>query len=165
MSLKDNIAGIIAQEKGLIFDSFDEAVAFAIGSALRDRGLREGLGIVADVRTWERPMFYMALPGTNGDNWHWVRRKVNLVQRHGKSSYRAHLEAGGDQPALAAVSGLDNADYVLRGGSFPINVRGAGIIGAVTVSGLHERDDHAVVVDAICDHLRLDKTAFALPSL
>ena len=44
-------------------------------------------------------------------------------------------------------------------------ILGAGMIGAITASGLHERDDHRVVVDAICDHLRIDRTAFTLPPL
>jgi uncharacterized protein (UPF0303 family) len=36
------------------------------------------------------------------------------------------------------------------------------MIGCVTVSGLHERDDHALAVDAICEELGLDKKEFAL---
>jgi uncharacterized protein (UPF0303 family) len=165
MSLQDNIAAIIAQEKGLVFDAFDEATAFSIGSRLRERALREKFAIVADVRTWDRQMFFMGVPGTSADNATWVQRKVNLVRQRLKASYRAHLEAGGNEPPLSVVSGLDNADFVLRGGSFPIRVRGAGIIGAVTTSGLHERDDHQIVVEAIADELKLDKTLFALPPL
>jgi uncharacterized protein (UPF0303 family) len=52
---------------------------------------------------------------------------------------------------------------VLAGGGFPIRVKGAGMIGCLTISGLHERDDHAVAVDALCDELGLDKKEFALP--
>ena len=92
MSRQDDIRLVIEQEKALVFAEFDEAVAFRIGSALRDTALAGGLGIVADVRTWERPLFYMAMPGTTGDNPHWVRRKANLVQRVAKSSYRVVLE-------------------------------------------------------------------------
>jgi uncharacterized protein (UPF0303 family) len=51
------------------------------------------------------------------------------------------------------------------GGGFPIRVKGAGLIGAITVSGLHERDDHGVVVAAICDHLGVDQTPLRLPPL
>ena len=35
------------------------------------------------------------------------------------------------------------------GGSFPIFVEGVGCIGAVTVSGLRQRDDHEFVVEAL----------------
>jgi uncharacterized protein (UPF0303 family) len=33
----------------------------------------------------------------------------------------------------------------------------------VTISGLHERVDHGIVVDALCDHLGLARDRFALP--
>lgn len=165
MSREDDIKTIIRQEQELVFPDFDEARAFAIGSALRERALRDGLGIVADVRAWDRPLFYMALPGTTGDNPNWVRRKANTVQRLMKSTYRVVLEKNWDGDFFPPRRGLDNMDFVLAGGGFPIRVKGAGMIGAITVSGLHERDDHAVVVEAICDHLGLDKKALALPPL
>jgi uncharacterized protein (UPF0303 family) len=54
------------------------------------------------------------------------------------------------------------ADYALAGGGFPIRLEGTGVIGAITVSGLPERDDHCLVVDALCDHLGRDRAALAL---
>ncbi len=165
MSREDDVKQIIAQEQGLVFSQFDEAVAFSLGSRVRERGLREQLGLVVDVRTWDRPLFYMALPGTSGDNVEWVRRKFNLVRRVMRSSYRVVLENKTEFDHFLPRRGLDNADYVLAGGGFPIRVKGAGMIGCITVSGLHERDDHQVAVDAICDELGLDKTPFTLPPL
>lgn len=165
MSREDDVKKIIEQENALVFSQFDEAVAFSLGTRLRDRALRDGLGIVADVRTWDRPLFYMALPGTSGDNPNWVRRKYNLVQRVMKSSYRVVLENTAEVDYFLPRRGLDNMDFVLAGGGFPIKVKGAGMIGCVTVSGLHERDDHRLAVDAICDELGLDRTSFALGPL
>ncbi len=66
MSNADDIRMVKEQEKALILPSFDEAIAFQLGSALRDRGLREGLGIVADVRTWDRPLFSHGAAGEHG---------------------------------------------------------------------------------------------------
>jgi uncharacterized protein (UPF0303 family) len=163
MAREDDIKQIIAQEQGLVFPRFDEAVAFSLGMRIRERAVNEGLGLVADVRTWDRPLFYMALPPTTGDNQHWVRRKYNLVQRVSKSSYRVVLENTSGVDHFPPRRGLDDADFVLAGGGFPIRVAGAGMIGCVTVSGLHERDDHAVAVDAICDELGVDRKEFALP--
>ncbi|MEO8756438.1 MAG: heme-degrading domain-containing protein [Devosia sp.] len=165
MSKQDDIRLVIEQEKALVFPEFDEAIAFKLGSALRDAALAGKYGIVADVRTWDRPLFYMALPGTTGDNPNWVRRKANLVQTVMKSSYRVVLEKSWPEDYFPPRRGLDNMEVVLAGGSFPIRVKGAGMIGAITASGLHERDDHRVVVDVICDHLGLDKKAFTLPPL
>lgn len=165
MATADDIARIIEQERGLEFTQFDEGTAFAIGVRVRERAVREKLGLVVDVRTWDRQMFYAAMPGTTGDNPNWVRRKINTVQRLLKSSYRVALEQARDDRLFAPNRALDPADYVLAGGAFPIRIKGFGPIGCVTISGLHERDDHQIGVDAIVDELGLDRAAFALPKI
>jgi uncharacterized protein (UPF0303 family) len=165
MAAAEDIAKIIAQEQGLVFPAFDEHAAFAIGASIRERAVRESLGLVADVRLWDRPLFYCAMPGTTGDNPNWVRRKANTVQRLQKSTYRLVLETGGKDRLFPPGRALPAEDYVMAGGGFPIRVKGIGVVGAVTVSGLHERDDHEVAVAAICDYLGVEKDSFALSPL
>lgn len=165
MAIAEDIARIVEQERGLVFPAFDEHAAFAIGSLIRERAVRETLGLVADVRLWDRPLFYCAMPGTTADNPNWVRRKANTVQRLHKSSYRVALESGGTDRLFPPHRGLPAEDYVMAGGGFPIRVRGVGVIGAVTVSGLHERDDHEVAVAAICDYLGVARDSLALAPL
>ncbi|HEX2658698.1 MAG TPA: heme-degrading domain-containing protein [Polyangia bacterium] len=160
----DDVRLLIEQEKTLVFMEFDEAVAFKLGASMRDAALAAGHGIAVDVRTWERPLFYAALPGSTADHPHWIRRKANLVQRVAKSSYRVVLEKEWPGDVFPPRRGLADADFVLAGGSFPIRVKGAGLIGAITASGLHERDDHRVVVEALCAHLGLDARRLALPA-
>jgi len=94
-----------------------------------------------------------------------VRRKINTVQRLLKSSYRVALEQNREDRLFAPNRALDGADFVLAGGAFPIRMKGFGPIGCVTISGLHERDDHQVAVDAVVDELGLDKAAFALAKI
>jgi uncharacterized protein (UPF0303 family) len=159
----DDIARIAEQEAKLVFDSFDEATAFAIGSAIRERGLKEKLPIVVDIRTWDRPLFYAALPGSTADNANWARRKRNVVQNFLKSTYRMVLEQERPDRTFKPGAGLNSADYVLAGGGFPVTVKGAGVIGVIAVSGLPEREDHGIVVEAISRHLGLDAKALALP--
>ncbi|WP_417309619.1 heme-degrading domain-containing protein [Devosia sp.] len=164
MAAADDIALIIAQEQRLAFTQFDEATAFAIGTAIRDRALAENLSLVVDVRLWNRPLFYAAMPGTDGDNQHWVRRKANTVQRLLKSSYRVVLEQAREDRQFAPSRAMDTADYALAGGGFPIRMAGLGPIGCVTVSGLKERADHQVAVDGVMAALGLsDPDLILLP--
>ena len=163
MTNQADIDRIIGQERSLVFAAFGEATAFDIGSSIRARAVREGLGLVADVRLWDRPLFYCAMPGTTADNPNWVRRKANLVQRLQKSSYRVALEMDSPERVFPERRVLPQADFAVAGGSFPIRVGSIGVVGAVTVSGLHERDDHEVAVAAICEALGLDAAAHALP--
>ncbi|WP_127142877.1 heme-degrading domain-containing protein [Pelagibacterium montanilacus] len=158
MIIKPDLEQVVAQEATLTFAAFDEAAAFSVGSAIRDIALDEGLGVVCDIRFWDRPLFYMALPGTTADNPEWVRRKANVVRRFGKSTYRMVLEhgAGEGRRALPADFGARPEEYVLAGGGFPLAVARVGIIGAITVSGIPEHEDHMLVVRGICRHLGVD---------
>ncbi len=160
---EDDIARVKRQELELVLTAFDEAVAYDIGSAIRERALAEGLSLVVDLRTWDRQLFFAATPGTSADNAEWVRRKINSVRRFQRASYRLVLERG--EVPFSPQSGADPADYVIAGGGFPIRVQGAGIIGALTISGLPGRMDHGVAVDGLCDHLGLDRGLYAMPEV
>ncbi|THF59033.1 heme-degrading domain-containing protein [Ollibium composti] len=164
MAASDDIQTIKRQEAELVFDRFDEAVAFALGTAIRERALKENLPIVVDIRTFDRPLFYAAMPGSNASNPDWARRKINVVKRFLKSTYRMVLEQQRPDRTFKPGEGLDVSDYVLAGGGFPATVRNAGVVGVIAVSGLPERDDHGLVVEALCAHLGKDAGALALPA-
>jgi uncharacterized protein (UPF0303 family) len=163
MSDEALIKALRAQEAKLVFPKFDEDVAFAIGSAIRERAVAEGLKIVIAIRLWNRMLFYATVAGSSGDNWTWAARKSNVVERWGTSSYRAMIENKRER-VYAANHDADPKVYALHGGAFPIIVKGTGPIGSITVSGLPEAEDHRVVVEAICDHLGMDKAKVALPA-
>jgi uncharacterized protein (UPF0303 family) len=163
MAVAEDIETIKRQEATLVFSAFDEAVAFKIGSAIRDRALAENLPIIVDVRTFDRPLFYAAMPGSNASNPDWARRKINVVRRFLKSTYRMVLEQQRPDRSFKPGEGLEISDYVLAGGGFPIAVKGAGVVGVIAVSGLPEREDHGVVVAALCEHLGIDGRELALP--
>jgi uncharacterized protein (UPF0303 family) len=165
MDVEADIAKIADQEATLVFETFDEATAFAIGSAIRERGLRDKHPIVVDIRTWDRPLFYAALPGSTADNANWARRKRNVVQNFHKSTYRMVLEQQRPDRTFKPGAGLSSADYVLAGGGFPVAVKGAGVIGVIAVSGLPEREDHGVIVEVLAARLGLDAKALALAAV
>ena len=50
---------------------------------------------------------------------------------------------------LAKHYSLDERDYVASGGSFPILVKGVGMIGTVTLCGMPEAEDHGMVVEVL----------------
>jgi uncharacterized protein (UPF0303 family) len=53
-------------------------------------------------------------------------------------------------------------DYATHGGSFPLSVAGAGIVGSVTVSGLPMRQDHELAIEALCFLLGRDYATLKL---
>lgn len=163
MSHREDIERIRVQEQKLVFDAFDEAVAFDLGGRIRDIALREGLGVAIEVSLWDRRLFYVTTPGTTADNQEWVRRKVNVVRRFHASSYRLVLEQDREDRLFPPHRAVDVEDYALAGGGFPLRVKGAGVIGAVIVSGLPQREDHNLVVRALAGLLGVEVEA--LPPL
>jgi uncharacterized protein (UPF0303 family) len=79
-----------------------------------------------------------------------------VVARFHRSSYAIGLIEKIKNETLFETQGLPVADYATHGGSFPLAVTGAGVIGSATVSGLPQRSDHELVVEAICAVLASD---------
>lgn len=164
--LAEDIAAIVRQETELRFPSFDNAAAWRLGLSLRELAVSRNQSIVIDIRRFghpDQPLFYTALPGTTPDNPRWVQRKVNVVARFYRSSYQLGLYLQQSNHTFSNRYNLPDADYAAHGGSFPLHVTGTGIIGSVTVSGLPQREDHNLVVEALCLELQRDHGTLRLP--
>ncbi len=162
MGVTEDLQQIATQERELRFHRFDEDAAWQLGCWLRDQAAVRSLGIVIDIRRFGQPLFYAALPGTTPDNPDWVRRKINTVERFHRSSYAIGLELKAKNSDLTEKYALPARDYASHGGSFPLAVHGAGVIGTVTVSGLPQREDHELVVESLCAALGKPYPEFAL---
>ena len=154
MTEHDILAEIAASEAQLVFPHFDETVAWSIGSALVEQGRAGGLPIVINIRTPDATLFHAALPGSAPDNDEWARRKSNVTLRRHRSSYAVGLEfKARGIAAPGAQEGLPATDFATHGGSVPVRLRGGRVVAAVTVSGLPQADDHAMVVAAMTAEL------------
>jgi len=151
--IASDIRQIVRQESSVVLAAFSPEIAWQLGVSLREIAVARGLPLVIDVRRFGDPhqkLFYTALDGTTPDNARWVERKINVVARFHKSSYHVGrlLELSG--LSFSERYNLPESDYATHGGSFPIRVKDAGIVGAVTVSGLPQREDHNLVMEALC---------------
>lgn len=150
MGLNEDLERIAQQERELQLPRLDAQTAWELGSRLRTMAAERALAVVIDVRRFGQPLFYAAMDGTIPDNVEWVRRKSNVVARFHHSSYIAGLKEKLKNETLTAIQGLPIADYATHGGSFPLAVKGAGVVGSATVSGLPQRQDHELVIEALC---------------
>jgi len=150
MGLSEDLERVKLQERELVLPRLDALVAWDLGVRLRTLAEERGLVVVIDVRRFGQPLFYAALDGTTPDNVEWVRRKSNVVARFHRSSYAVGLSLKVKGETLTESQGLPLSDYATHGGSFPLTVAGAGVVGSVTVSGLPQRSDHELVVEALC---------------
>ncbi|HXV31553.1 MAG TPA: heme-degrading domain-containing protein [Sinorhizobium sp.] len=162
MNIDNDLRRIALQEQQLQFDRFDLDTAWRLGSTLRRMATERQHGVVIDITLFSMQVFYAALEGATPDNPNWVRRKRNTVFRLFRSSYATGLSLLKQQTNLQAKLGLPDVEYAAHGGSFPIVAKGTGCIGAVTVSGLPQRDDHNLVVEALAEILGVDHDALKL---
>jgi uncharacterized protein (UPF0303 family) len=162
MGLDEDRRRVEQQEHELVLPRFDVKIAWELGVCIRTLAEDRGLGVVVDVRRFGQPLFYTALDGTTGDHVEWVRRKSNVVARFHCSSYAISLQMKPNNDSLTEQQGLPMIDYATHGGSFPLCVKGAGIVGSVTVSGLPQRDDHELVVEGLCVLLGRDYATLRL---
>lgn len=156
MGLNEDLERIAQQERELRLPRFDAQTAWELGTRLRTTAQQRALVLVVDVRRFGQPLFYTAIDGTTPDNVEWVRRKSNVVARFHRSSYGMGRSLRLKGITLLECYGLPVADYAADGGAFPITVQNAGIVGSATVSGLPQRADHELVVEALCGLLGRD---------
>jgi len=143
------LAEVEAQEHELVLDRFTHDDAWQIGCLLVELAAERDLAVTIDVRKGTQQVFHAAREGTTADNDSWVERKVRVVYRFGASSYLVGLRARAKGEDFNDQHGLPLQEYAAHGGAVPVRVEGVGIVGVVTVSGLAQGDDHAMVVEAL----------------
>lgn len=139
------------------FNAFDHDLAFRIGTALREEAVKRGVAVTIDVRAYGQMLFHSSMAGTTPDNDRWVDRKSAVVLRFQASSFRIGRELAAAKTTMEERYLVDSREFGPHGGSFPVRLRArggrtdggdapGGVIGAITVSGLPQEEDHALVV-------------------
>jgi uncharacterized protein (UPF0303 family) len=160
--IERDLEKIVLQERRLQFTEFNAAVAWELGVALKTAAEKRSAAIAIDIQLHGHLLFAYGMPGTTPDNWEWIRRKRNVVMRYHHSSYAIGLKYERAGKTLQDATGLDLRDYSTHGGCFPVILAGTGCVGTITVSGLPQREDHALVVSVLQEHLQLTSENLAL---
>ncbi|CQR63867.1 heme-degrading domain-containing protein [Streptomyces leeuwenhoekii] len=138
-----------AQQRRLVFRRFTYDDAWELGSLLVRLARERQAPIAIDIHRAGQQLFHAALPGSTPDNDAWIARKRRVVERYGSASYLVGARFRAKGTTFEESSRLDPDVYAAHGGSFPITVEGVGVVGAVTVSGLPQVQDHRLVVEAL----------------
>ena len=153
--LTPSIAELEAQERRLVFRQFTHDDAWELGSLLVRLARERQAPVAIDIHRAGQQLFHAALPGSTPDNDAWISRKRRVVERYGSASYLVGARFRAKGTTFEDSSRLDPDVYAAHGGSFPITVEGVGVIGAVTVSGLPQLQDHRFVVEALEEFLKI----------
>lgn len=137
------------EERELIFPAFSNEDALELGLQILESAKKSGVSVAIDIERSGQKLFHYAMDGTSPDNDQWIRRKSNVVMRIFKSSFHVGLILKRDGVPIEQKYFLDPMEYSAHGGSFPLHVRGTGIVGTIAVSGLPQEEDHRLVVSTI----------------
>lgn len=147
--LQDQITRLEAERDELVLQSFNEDVAFAIGTHIRQRASVEKYPISIEVSGIGGRLFFAAMPGASPDNAEWIRRKRNVVERFWQSSLLVTLQCDARGRRVPEQFKLSEADFVHSGGGVAIRTADSGFVGCVTVSGLTQYQDHELGAQAL----------------
>jgi uncharacterized protein (UPF0303 family) len=151
--LESLIARVEAEEAELRFSTFSNEEAIALGALIAEKARSRGLAVTIDIRRSGQQLFHCALAGTSPDNDEWVLRKTRVVMRFGHASFLLGLRLKLSGLGIEEKYCVSPLEYSAHGGSFPVNLKGTGIVGTITVSGLPQEEDHALVVECIREFL------------
>ncbi len=150
-SPQELISVLEEQEARLVLESFTHDDAWRLGKILVDLAREREAPVAIDIRSPSQQLFHYALPGSSADNDAWIDRKRRVVERYGASSFLVGARFRARGTTFDEASRLDLDRYAAHGGSFPLRVRAvaAGTVGTVSVSGLPQEDDHALIIEAL----------------
>lgn len=157
----DRRAHLRGQEEELVFDQFSHADAWSLGSAMVNQAYTDEHNIAIDISSHHMTLFTTVLPGATADQAAWVRRKSATTLRfeHSTALLKEEFDDRGVDPTQRGWLAAD--EYTLAAGSFPVRVKGVGVVAAVTVSGLASNEDHEFVVSQLRKHLNQTARAAA----
>jgi uncharacterized protein (UPF0303 family) len=150
-SLAALIAEIEEQIAALQFPAFSKDDALNLGLLLVELGKKGNLPIAIDITRGEQVLFHVALEGATPDNEGWVRAKRRTAARYEEPSLLVGLRGRVGGGRIEDNAWFDQSTYAAHGGAFPVYVRGVGAVAVVTVSGLPQKADHDLVVQALTE--------------
>jgi uncharacterized protein (UPF0303 family) len=155
MNVDEGIKILEKQEELLQFTHFNRLDAWKLGKEIVTKTQDEGFALAVSLRLRDGFTLFQYFPeGTTLNNGSWMNRKFNTVQTFEHSTL-LHTVRLIKQGKTFETSGLDPKVYVWGGGGFPIRVKGTGVIGVATVSGLPGLQDHDVIVECLSRVLRV----------
>lgn len=155
--MEDILKQLLQQEQELQFTTFNEEVAWKLGSQLVETAQTRSLPVTVDITRGIHQVFHAALHGTSADNDEWIKRKVRTVYRFGHSSFYMGQLLKSKGKTIEQSYLVSESEYAPHGGCFPIIVRDTGVVGTITVSGLPQEEDHRLVVEALTNYLAQEK--------
>lgn len=135
--------------KRIELDSFSNRTAMEMGIAIIVLAKKKSKNIAVQVERLNHTIFLYVDENLPADKHDWLKRKANVSKRFEQSSLSVRNDLLNGNMTLKETFALDDKEYLAKGGSIPVFVKNAGMIAIITVSGLHDEEDHKIIIDAL----------------
>ena len=135
--------------KKIELEKFDNRMAFEMGLKVIDLAKSRNQHIAIEIVRLNHTIFLYVDDSLPMDKHNWLRRKANVAKQFEESSLSVKNDLKEGNMTLDKTFVLDEKDFLAKGGAIPIFVKGAGMVAVITVSGLHDEEDHKIIIDAL----------------
>ena len=133
----------------IVLDEFNNRLGLEMGLAIVKLAKERDQNIAVQIERLNHKIFLYVDDNLPADKHHWLRRKANVAKHFEESSLSVKYDLQNGDMTLAGTFALEDKEYLVKGGAIPIFVKRAGLIAVITVSGLHDEEDHKIIVDAL----------------
>jgi len=130
-------------------ESFSNKLALEMGLKIIDLAKSRNQQIAVEICRLNHSVFLYIDDGLPLDKHNWLRRKANVVKQFEESSLGVKKDFKDGNMSLEKTFGLNEKDFIVKGGSIPIFVKTAGMVATITVSGLPDEEDHKIIIEAL----------------
>ena len=135
--------------KKIELDSFSNSMALDMGLRIIELAKTREQQVAVEISRLNHTVFLYIDDNLTIDKHNWLRRKANVAKQFEESSLSVKNDLQNGNMTLEKTFGLDEKDFLAKGGSIPIFVKSAGMIAIITVSGLHDEKDHDIIIEAL----------------
>lgn len=135
--------------KKIELDNFSNQLALEMGLKIIDLAKSRNQHIAVEICRLNHTVFIYVDDNLPVDKHNWLRRKANVAKQFEESSLSVKNDLKEGNMTLEKTFGLDEKDFLAKGGSIPIFIKKGGMIATITVSGLHDEEDHKIIIDAL----------------
>jgi uncharacterized protein (UPF0303 family) len=135
--------------KKIEMEAFTNKIALEMGLTVVNLAKSRKQNIAVEISRLNQTVFLYVDDNLPVDKHNWLRRKANVAKQLEQSSLSVKKFLEENNMTLEKTFALDNKDFLARGGAIPIFVKNAGMVATITVSGLHDEEDHKIIIDAL----------------
>ena len=135
--------------KKIELDSFNNRIGLEMGLAIVNLAKERNQNVAVKIERLNHTIFLFVADNLPADKHLWLRRKANVTKHFEESSLSVKNDLINGNMTLEKTFALDEKEYLAKGGSIPIFVKNAGMIAIISVSGLHDEEDHKIIIEAL----------------